>query len=812
MARKKEKSILIENLQPSSNSNAVVGLDGSMTFDFNEPDEFDIFNSENTDQEYLDELESGHYKNLVEDLDQEELDRISNYVLEAVESDENSRSDYIRDIVLGLNLLGIKIEEKNEPFEGACSAQHPLLVESSVKFQSKASSELLPADGPVRTKILGEATEERENQAMRVQKHMNWQITEQMTEFYPDSEKLLLAIAIMGSGFKKSYYDSFLERPVSEYVPLDQFIVPNNSSDLQRASRYTHIIYKSENKFRSDCASGFYYVPDDFSFQTSSFKLSDISKKTNSLQGMEVGVNNDTDGGFTLYEHYCDYFIEGLKENKVGDYKKYRLASPYIITVDYDSGKVVGIRRNWKPEDKKRRRKMNFTHYQFVPGFGFYSLGFIHLLGNLQLTLTSSLRSLVDAGQFANLQGGFKLKGVRISDDGAPIQPGEFKDIEAAIMDINKAIMPLPFKGADQTLFAMLQFLTSAGQKFADSTENVIADSTNYGPAGTTLALLDASTKFFGAIHKRLHLSQKQELKIIADINSETLPDDYSYNMENETVAVSRNDYDSNVDVVPVSDPNISSNAHRMAKAQTLFQIAQQSPDQFDMKVLLKHVLVNMDYDNVDKLVPDKEEAQPQDPVTDLQLVTQGKPIKAFEGQEHEAHIKIKTAFLQDPIAGGSPLMQKAALIIQANIQEHMMLLFQEQMQAEATNTGADPSQAAQVIAQQNQQKAQAETQQAQANSIEGQQAQANMVLAQAELQKAKNDAHKIEIDAQIKIEEIKAKYAALEVEKLKEISKISQTDKKLANDIKKILTTKSMDMIIEGLKPEPPKKEISGK
>ena len=347
--------------------------------------------------------------------------------------------------MLGLNLLGIKIEEKNEPFEGACSAQHPLLMESAVKFQSKASAELLPADGPVRTKILGEVTPEKEDKANRVKKHMNWQITEKMTEFFVDSEKMLLAIPIIGSGFKKTYYDSSLERPVSEYVPMDQFIVPHNASDLERTPRYTHRLYRSEKDFRSDCASGLYHVDEDFDFTPKAFHITDLGKQTNTLQGMSVSVDDST-GGFTLYEHYVYKFIPTLEESSENE--KFKVPLPYIVTVDVDSRKVIGIRRNWKPSDRKKKRRNIFTHYQFVPGFGFYGIGFIHLLGNLQLTLTSALRSLVDAGQFANLQGGFKLKGVRIADTNTPIHPGEFKDIESAIQDINKAIMPLPFKGA----------------------------------------------------------------------------------------------------------------------------------------------------------------------------------------------------------------------------------------------------------------------------------------------------------------------------------------------------------------------------
>lgn len=818
MAKANKPSLLIENLQESpSETTMTLQDDGSLIIELpEEMDEFDAYNASQTDETYVEEQQSGHYRNLVKEIcdtttGEETLQRLAKQVLESVDADEDSRWDYMKDIELGLSLLGIKIEEKHEPFDGACSAQHPLLMESAVKFQSKASAELLPSDGPVKTKVLGSLTEEKEDQANRVKKHMNWQITEQMTEYYVDSEKMLLHVPIIGSAFKKTYYDGSLERPVSELVPMDQFVVPNSSSDLDRAIRYTHILYKAEDSFKTDCASGFYHVPEDFDFTPAPFELTAIQEKLNQIQGMEVAVDTAS-GGFTLYEHYCNAYIPELEEAE-GDIKKYEIGLPYIITVDYVSQKVVGIRRNWSPTDTKRKRKRNFTHFSFVPGFGFYGLGFIHLLGNLQLTLTSALRSLVDAGQFANLQGGFKLKGVRIVDDGTPISPGQFKEIDAGITDISKAIFPLPFKGADQTLFAMLQFLTSAGQKFADATENVIADSTNYGPVGTTMALLDASTKFFGAVHKRLHLAQKQELKIIAQINSETLPDNYEYNIENETVAVTRDDYDtSSVDVVPVSDPNISSNAHRMAKAQTLFQFATQTPEVFDMRQVVKHVLINMDYGNIDKIIPEPDEAVNQDPMSDLQSAINGKPIKAFEGQDHDSHIQIKMAFLQNPNAGGSQIMQKAAMSIEANIQEHMLLKFMSQTQAQAANMAQQsqipPEQAltaaAQQVAQLNQQEFEAKMEEANANSAEKQQAEANHILAQAELQSAQNDANKIKVDEELKNKELDMKLLALQLESMKELNKLYAIDKKAAHDLKKVMVQQGMMAVTKSLEEKP--------
>jgi len=758
--------------------------------------------------------EEGHYDNLVEYLDEEQLLKLANIVIANVQADEAARSDWLRTIEFGFDLLGVKVEEKNTPFEGACSAQHPLLMESAVKFQSKASNELLPSNGPVKTTVLGDLTLEKEDQAKRVKAHMNYQILEEMTEFYPDSERLLLYLPLIGSGFKKTYYNAHLERPCSELVTADQFIVPNSAPDLYRADRYTHILYKTAYEFEADCEAGLYAKPSDGIGIPKEPKLTNVQKKTHELIGVKVGLG-ERDKVYTFYEQHIMIHIEGLDERST----KFKLASPYIITVDEGSQRVVGLRRNWKEGDKKRRKIVRFSHFTFVPSFNFYGFGYLHLLGNLQLSLTSALRSLVDAGQFATLQGGFKLKGVRIADDGSPIYPGQFKELECAIQDINKAIMPLPFKEPSQVLYMMLEFLDKKGQKFADSTEQVIADSTNYGPVGTTMALLEASQKFFSAIHKRLHASLKSELKIIADINSETLPDNLQYNIENQTMSVSREDYDERVDVVPVSDPNTSSSAHRMAKAQTLLEMALKTPVVHDMREVMKHVYTNMDYVNVDKILPPPEEAQPQDPLTDLQLAVQGKPIKAFEGQDHKAHIAIKQAFLQDPMSGQNPMMQKAALQIQANVQEHMMLEFaaqvMAQMQLMTQNQPVAPEQQAQAQAQAASQVAQMNQQNLQ-NQLEEQKRndpkmQATMLLAQAELMDSQTQAKKVALDHEakkgeqlLKAKDLQIKEAALKAkdkhEAMKHMSTAHSNEAKHKAEVNKLVTTKGLDAMIQGM------------
>lgn len=755
--------------------------------------EIDLSSPEEKEVQEVNEFEGEHFQNLSTELDQEALNLIALEVLNSTEEDNGDRAENLRLMKMGLDLMGIQVKEKNEPFQGACGAQHPLLMENAVKFQAKASAELLPADGPVQVKVIGDKDLEKEKQALRVQNHLNYQITEEMTEYYTDTERLLLYTAIMGSSFKKTFYDPYLERPVSEFIPADQFVVPNNTSDLERAERYTHIIFRSENQMNASFMSGMYAKPGKMDIQTTaSFELNKVQEDASKLIGIDIGEQDDD--SYTLYEQHVNVFIEDLEVRK--EHKEFQVASPYIITVDAGSKQVLSIRRNWDEEDAKRKKLLPFTHWGFVPGFGFYNYGYLHLLGNLQLTLTAALRSLVDAGQFANLQGGFKLKGVRISDDGDPIHPGEFKDIEAGVMDINKAIMPLPFKGADQTLFQMLQFVDMKGQQFADSTEQTIADASNMGPVGTTLALLDASTKFFSGVHKRLHLAQKKELKIIAYLNSKTLEDNAAYNERNEQSKVTRQDYDKRVDIVPVSDPNISSNAHRMAKAQTLLDIALKVPDQHDMKEVLKHVYINMDYPNIEKILPEPQQAKPEDPLTDINNAVQGKPIQAFSEQDHKSHIAIKSAFVQDPSSGLNPLMAKAKILVESNIQEHMVMQFVQSSQAEQQSSGTPLEQATQAIAVQNQekQKLELEAQKEEKDEVAS-------ILAKAEMLQEITQADKLEFEKKLKTAELELDRERLDLDREKEYNKLIQVDAKAAAEMKKLITTQGLDAMGEALR-----------
>ena len=611
-------------------------------------------------------IEDEFYSNLAEQIEEDELVRIGEEVYEKYEADKESRAEWESMFERGFDLLGLKLEETTEPFEGAATAVHPLLIESAVKFQSRASQELFPSSGPVKAQVLGDVTVDKQRQGNRVQNFMNYQLTEQMPEYFDEFERMLFHLPLIGSSFKKIYYDASVERPVSEFVPIDQFYVSYYATDLRRADRYTHVLYRSPREIASAMYSGMYaeidlpdaYIPEQ----------SDLTQKMDTVLGLSP--SSDTDMQYVLLEQHCYLDIEGLGYE-----------CPYIVTIEETSRKVLSIRRNWNEDDKTKQKKMFFTHYRFVPGFGFYGLGLIHFLGNLTMSATAAMRNLIDAGQFANLPGGFKAKGVRVVGDNDPIAPGEFKEVEATGMDLSRSIVPLPYKEPSGTLFQMLQFVAGAGQKFADTTEQVITEGSNYGPVGTTMALLEASSKFFSAIHKRLHKSQRDEFKILARINYESLPPKYPYDVPGISEAVFKRDFDGRVDVLPVSDPNIPSSAHRLMMAQMVMQQAQQSPPgMFNMEELNRTLLNAANIPNLDKILPEKPQAQPLDPVTDIEAATKGLPIKAFAGQNHDAHIQIKTMFLQDPANGGNPIMQRVSPILQANIQEHVVMKYEEQV------------------------------------------------------------------------------------------------------------------------------------
>ena len=703
-------------------------------------------------------------------LEEDELNDIANDVIENYQSDKDSRAEWESMFESGFDLLGLKLEQGSDPFEGACTAVHPLLIESAVKFQSKASGELFPSRGPVKAQILGSSDTEKELQANRVQNFMNYQVTEQMPEYFDEFERMLFHLPIIGSAFKKLYYDATTKRPKSEFIPIDQFYVSYYATDLANADRYTHVIYRSPVEIARDINAGV-YKPVDLPTPASS-NITTFAEKMDTIIGLSPSSDNDPQ--YVLLEQHCYLDIEGED-----------IPLPYIVTVESQSRQILSIRRNYKQDDPNKEKIEHFVHYRFVPGFGFYGLGLIHFLGNLTMSATAAMRSLIDAGQFANLPGGFKAKGVRMVGDNEPIAPGEFKEVEATGIDLSKAIVPLPYKEPSSTLFQMLNFVATAGQKFADSTEQVISDAASYGPVGTTMALLEASSKFFSAIHKRLHKSQKDEFRILARIDYDYLPTEYPYDVPYEDRSIFKQDFDGRVDIIPVSDPNIPSNAHRMMMANMALQMAQQSPPgMFNLEELNRTILNAANMPNVDQILPPKIEPKPLDPVSDIMAATKGVPIAAFPGQNHDAHIQIKMAYLQDPMNGKNPIMQRIAPILQANIQEHSIMKYQEQMNGitEQMMQGVNPEEA-QNPAVVEMVMAQAAQQILNANQAMGQAQSPEQQLVSLEQAKVELEKQKLESDTMVQAAEMELKTKKLKLEEADQIIDLLKTN--AANSMK---------------------------
>ena len=765
---------------------------------------------EGLSDEQIKEDDEEFFRNLVDDLDEDTLTDISEQVHENFTADKDSRAEWESMFERGFDLLGLKLEEASEPFEGACTAVHPILIESAVKFQSKATQELFPASGPVKSQIIGEVTEEKEKQSHRVKDFMNYQVTEQMPEYFDEFERMLFHLPLIGSAFKKIYFDSSLNRPVSEFVPIDQFYVSYYATDLRRADRYTHVIYRSPVEMQRDMAAGMYADVDLPEASTPEF--APISQKMDTIMGLSPSGSHDPQ--YVLLEQHCYLDIEGYEDED-------GLSLPYIVTIEEQSRQVLSIRRNYNKDDRRREKKIFFTHYRFVPGFGFYGLGLIHFLGNLTMTATAAMRSLVDAGQFANLPGGFKAKGMRIVGDNDPIAPGEFREVEATGNDLSKMIINLPYKEPSNTLFQMLNFVTATAQKFADTTEQVVSDAASYGPVGTTMALLEASSKFFSAIHKRLHKSQHDEFKLLSRINYEYLPEESMVDIPNGTLNIYRKDFDGRIDIIPVSDPNIPSSAHRMMMAQLALQLSQAAPPgMFNVEELNKTILQAANIPNLDKIMPEKPTPMPLDPVSDIQAAVKGMPIQAFVGQNHDAHISVKTMYIQDPMNGANPMMQRIVPVLQANIQEHMVMKYQEQISGvskemiaqygpEAAAAGVDvqdPRLMEQVIAQAAQQVAQANQAAAQmqmAATPEAQMVQIEQQRLGVEQQKVQTQMAKEAATAANKNRELDLKEMEIQLDMFKEGANLSSAkeEKEMDRNAKKAIA--ALDALIDLAKTE---------
>ena len=623
--------------------------------------------------------------NLAEVLDPGVLQQISSELMPLFEADQGSRKDWEEQYGKGLKLLGFTFDERTRPFKGAAATTHPLLTEAIVQFQAQALKELMPADGPVRTRVLGKETREKLMQADRVRDFMNYQITSVMEEYTPDFDQLLFYVGYGGSAFKKVYYDEDRDRMVSKLILPDNLYIPyNGSSVMSECPRITHVVPMSVNDYRKAVLRG-QYLDTAEERSTADEGNNIIQKETDRVT--KITPNAD-DEEMELLEFQIDYDLEGF-EHMDEDGEPTGLRLPYIITIDRTSGSTIGVRRNWNESDELFRRKQYYVHYMLVQGLGSYGLGFLHLVGGLSQAATSALRQLLDAGTLVNLPAGFKAKGARIMNDDVPLQPGEFRDIDAGGVELSQTLMPLPYKEPSQTLFALLGFCADAGRRLASVTDMQVGDSNQNAAVGTTIALLEKGGQVMSAIHKRLHYSQRIEFNLLAKGFGEYLPDEYPYDVPGETRSVKRKDFDDRIDVLPVSDPNIFSVAQRITMAQTQLQLAQSNPQMHNMYEAYRRMYQAIGVRDIDGILNTQNVDKPKDPASENSQALDGSPLKAFAGQQHDAHIMNHIMFGMSPLIGGMP---QVAVTMQKHIFDHIRLKAEEATEAELfSQYGTDP-------------------------------------------------------------------------------------------------------------------------
>jgi chaperonin GroES len=614
--------------------------------------------------------------NLAEYIDDSELISIVTELMGDYDDDISSRKDWIQTYVDGLELLGLKIEERSEPWEGACGVYHPLLSEALVKFQAETMMATFPASGPVRTQIIGKETPDKKDSAQRVQEDMNYQLMDVMKEYRPEHERMLWGLGLSGNAFKKVYYDPSLERQVSLFVPAEDIVVPYGASDLESAERVTHVMRKTENELRRLQVSGFYR---DVDLGPPDNVLDEVEKKI----AEKLGFKASTDTRYKILEMHVELDLVG-HEHRDEDGELTGIALPYVLTLEKGSNTVLAIRRNWDPEDETYKKRQHFVHYGYVPGFGFYYFGLIHLVGAFAKSGTSIIRQLVDAGTLANLPGGFKARGLRVKGDDTPIAPGEFRDVDVPSGSIKDNLMALPYKEPSQTLFQLFGTIIEEGRRFANTADLQISDMSSQAPVGTTLAILERTLKTMSAVQARVHYSMKQELGLLKEIIAAYTPDEYSYEPIEGHRRAKKADYD-NVDVIPVSDPNASTMAQKIVQYQAVLQLAQTSPQLYNLPLLHRQMLEVLSIKDAEKLVPMPEDQKPEDPVTENQSILMGKPVKAFEYQDHKAHITVHMSAMQDPkilqLLQGNPMAQQMQAAMMNHINEHMGMEYRKQIE-----------------------------------------------------------------------------------------------------------------------------------
>jgi len=699
--------------------------------------------------------------NLAEELDEDYLAELAGELIDLIDSDVDSRKDWADTYVKGLDIIGFKQEERTTPWEGACGVNSTVLAEAAIRFQAETMSETFPAAGPVRVKVLGEETKEKDEAAQRVKADMNYELTENMVEYRPEHERMLYSLGLAGSAFKKVYFDPSLGRQTAIYIPAEDVIVPYGASNIESAERVTHIMRKTKNDIRKLQVNGFYR---DIDLGEPQAFHTDIEEK----KAEDGGFSLTDDNRYAMYEVHADLVIEG------DDVEGEEIAKPYVVTMERGSSEILAIRRNWDEEDNLTLKRQHFVHYVYVPGFGFYGLGLIHIIGGYARAGTSLIRQLVDAGTLSNLPGGLKTRGLRIKGDDSPIEPGEFKDVDVPSGSIRENIMPLPYKEPSQTLLALLDQITNEGRRLGAISDMNISDMSANAPVGTTLALLERTLKPMAAVQARVHYAMKQEFKMLKAIMAEYAPSEYGYVPVRGEVSARREDYRL-VDVIPVSDPNSSTMAQRVVQYQAVLQMAQQAPQIYDLPQLHRQMIDVLGIKNADKLVPTKDDVKPTDPVSENMNALTGTPIKAFIYQDHEAHIAAHQSFMQDPMIaqtiGQNPQAQQIMASLQAHIAEHLGFRYRTQMEEKLGVPLPAPNQEmsedmevqlARVVATAGKQLTQQHQQEAAQKQAQEQQQDPAFQLQQAELQvkqqEVQRKAQKDQGDMQIKQAELQLK------------------------------------------------------
>jgi hypothetical protein len=706
--------------------------------------------------------------NLAEFMDPSDLQSLGNELVEDFIKDMGDRKEWIQTYVDGLKLLGLKYEERTEPWQGACGVFHPMLTEAVVRFQSEAITETFPASGPVKTQIIGKDTPEKDEAAARVRDDMNYQLTEVMLEYRPEHEKLLWNLPLAGSAFKKVYYDPSIGRQVAVFIPAEDIVVPYGASSLEKAERVTHVMRKTPNEVKKLQEAGFYA---DIDLGEPSYELDDIEKQKAEEQGM-TAIQDDR---YRMLEIHVDLDLKGHEhKNKKG--QPTGIALPYVVTIEKGTRNVLAIRRNWYEGDELHLKRQHFVHYQYVPGFGFYGYGLIHLIGGYAKSATMLIRQLVDAGTLSNLPGGLKTRGLRVKGDDTPIAPGEFRDVDIPSGTLRDNILPLPYKEPSQVLFSLFQTIVQEGRAFASAGDLQVSDMSAQAPVGTTLALLERQLKIMGAVQARLHNAMKIEFKLLKSIIADYTPDSYDYDPEEGGRDIKRSDYDM-VEVMPVSDPNAATMAQKIVQYQAVFQLAQSAPNIYNLPLLHRQMIEVLGVKNAAKLVPVEDDLKPVDPVQENQNFLTMKPNKAFIEQDHAAHIATHMSMMQNPAIMGmlqnSPVGQQIQSAVTAHINEHLAFQYRKEVEAsiglllptKEQSENMDPATAAQV-AQLASQASQRLAQQAQA-AVAQQQAQqkAQDPIIQMQMQELQLKMEDLKLKAQKQAADVAAKADQLRIE-----------------------------------------------